>query len=83
MNILGNAENYIGSTPEAIHDADQEENQPVVDIVDEAAEAEERRQALLAEAREQYDAWRTQQFNKLSAVAEMIMTATEEKEAVC
>ena len=60
MNILGNAENYIGSTPEAIHDADQEENQPVVDIVDEAAEAEEERQALLAEARELYDAWRTQ-----------------------
>ena len=60
MNILGNSENYIGSTPGAIHDAEQEETQPVVDIVDEAAEAEERRQALLDDAREQYDAWRAQ-----------------------
>ena len=74
----------IGSTPGEIEVETRPIIENLVDEVDnELEEAEERRQALLAEARETYDAWRTEKFNQLSAVAAAIMTATEEKEAKC
>ena len=38
MTILGTSENYLGSTWEAIAEADEEENADVVEDIDHAAE---------------------------------------------
>ena len=80
MIILGTDENYLGSTWEAVK---EEGDAQITEVIDPVLDAAETQAELLAQARADYDAWRDAQFERLTAVAEKIQKAAEDKEAVC
>ena len=80
MNNLGTDENYLRSTWEAVK---EEGDAEIAVCISPVIEAQERQAELLAQARADYDAWRDAQFERLTAVAEKIQKAAEDKEAVC
>ena len=80
MIILGTDENYLGSTWEAVK---EEGDAEIAVCINPVIEAQERQAELLVQARADYDAWRAAEFERLTAVAEKIQKAAEDKESVC